>query len=165
MMNEITLIKTFEIRNSSNQDSLDYKLYHLLMNATQKWLNIRFSVPNEKIPDWFLASTPKKEIYEELMLTVATELRSVENYRKSFFIPCRNYSSLETILAHVRVFVDEHDRSIYFVLFFKSHSLFYVRSISNSLMVTPVSSGREIYHVDMSNESVSISIMEQLIKK
>lgn len=160
-MNEIELVQTKVFKDSNEKSTFDAKMYDALFNELAMHLNTYHHVTKENIIHWLEKHKSNISLNKALVILAASIIRNLAEDTLQFDIECRNYQTLPVNLDKVLAQTD--GTSIYFVLFFRSNALFYLRSIGDSLLVTPLSNVGDIYQVDMSLENISVSKMSNLL--
>jgi len=160
-MNEIELVQTIVFKDSEDKSTFDAKMYDALFNELAMHLSTYHNVTKENIIKWLEKHKSNISLEQSLKLMASSIILNLAEDKSQFDIDCRNYQTLPVNLDKVLAKTDE--TSIYFVLFFRSNALFYVRSIGDSLLVTPLSNVGDIYQVDMSLTNISVSKMSNLL--
>jgi hypothetical protein len=155
-MKEITLTKTFVIKNNELDNAFENEMYSILKIRLFAYLNIYKNINDQDVIEWVLKGLNDIGLEKELKQSVNSYLTHQTNSHKRYLIKCRNYLSIHTNLHSVKPFIDLVDNSIYFVLFFDTQALFFVSVIESQLIVSPLSNVGDIYHIDMSDSSISI---------
>ena len=164
-MKEYIITKTYNIEDQTDKSSLDSKLYDTLHNELLRFNSLYIKVKVEEIPEWLQITPHTSNLERELKKTILGYFRTYSVDMKQYFITCKNYSTLETHLTGVKVLFDSALNRYIFVLFFNSHSQFFVNVIGSELLVSPVSNTGDIYHIDMVDNSLSITQMSNLIPR
>lgn len=164
-MKEIVLTKTFKIEDQTDKSSLESQLYDSLYNALLEY-NLRYArVKVEDIPLW-LQNTPNHVNLESVLGTQARGFLQIHStFSRKYVISCKNYFTLPTHFRRVKVLFDSEQNKFNFILFFNSQSLFFVNTIGTELLVCPLSNIHEIYQIDMTDKTVSVSQMSNLIPR
>ncbi len=153
-MNEIILTKTFiieeQIDNISSEPNLFKELYNELLQYVSMYVQIKY----EEIPKWLEIRKNKSNLEDALKQRVLGHFSNDTINLDQYYISCKNYSSLQTNFSKVKVIFQENKYS--FILFFNSDPHFFVNTIGSELIVSPISSNGEVYHIEMSDKTISI---------
>ena len=164
-MKEIVLTKNLKIEETSDRTSLESKLFEMLFNETINFTSLHVQVNVEEIYQWVPMATNISNLESKLRLKVIEffEVHSVD--LSEYYINCRNYLSLPTFFSGVRVCSQVAEGKIYFVLFFNAHPHFHVSTIGSEILLSPLSNPGYIFHVDLTDSSIAISQMFNLMKR
>ncbi|MBI2258195.1 MAG: hypothetical protein HYU67_04770 [Flavobacteriia bacterium] len=166
MMNEIIITKTVVIKDSADKQSFESKLFDTLHNhLIDHFKMITNNIPLDKIPEWIEVYSGILALQNDLSSYATSFIRMELKDKNKFEIKCRNYLSLHTNLSEVKVMIDESTNSIYFVLFFKTNHVFFVKAIGESLLVSSLGKVGDMFQIDMSDPTISITRMEHLLPR
>lgn len=157
---DITLTKTILLSLDNCTSEINLKLYQSLYKRLEKEMTS-------------FQYREKGSLYERIKRDYSSDSFDtyLTNHTKSYIIDerypkqsvlCRNKKEIELNHSKTKLYLDDEKKNFYFVLFYESYDIVYLNQIGNEILVTPASKLGEIFHVDLSDKSLSISYVALL---